>query len=432
MNQIIPREARKLLCSAFEDHDCVVLLGPRQVGKTTLALEFSKEYSADWDLKEDYKDLEQSQDQQVLQDIDAFIAGKSRRIIVLDEAQCMPGIFPKLRSLLDRPQKSDHDKVRWLILGSATNELEALVNQNLSGRHKIILLTPFQLMELHASHSRLTTTSTKVLSDSPEQLVSIPESSVEPYELTKNLWLKGGFPSSNLANIQTSLEWRTDYIKSILGPQSPLRSENLNSELLIRLWERLAIEQGKCNIQTLPGMLGCRKSNLDELLYFFESGNLIRRVRVWHRNPRKRLDKNPLFFIRDSGLLHSQLRIHTIDALQQNSIKGKSWEGFVLESVLALSPPSTQVFYYRADDAYEVDFVLEFDASRLWVIEVKCGNNQSVSRGFYRACEEINPEQRFVIHGGPESFKSGNQKRLDRLCLYDALQAVLEKRPVIR
>ena len=364
-----------------------------------------------------------NQDRKNLQDIDVFIAERSRKLIVLDEAQCMPEIFPKLRSELDKSLRSGHPKVRWLILGSATNELEALVNENLGGRNKQIQLTPFQLMELHSTCSRLTTTTTEVLSASQAPVITRPGSSGEFHKLTQNLWLKGGFPRSYLENsIQTSMEWRREYIKSILGPH--LQGEVLDSALLFRLWERLAIEQGKCNIQTLPGKIGCRKNELDKLIDFLESGNLIRKIRVWHKNPGKQLDKNPQFFIRDSGLLHSQLRINSFDSLQQSSIKGKSWEGFVLESVLTLAPPSTQVLYYRKNEIHEADFILEFDASRRWVIEVKSSGKAGLSRGFFKACEEIQPERRFVIHAEPESF---TKRKINWYCLYEALQKLYRK-----
>ena len=248
-----------------------------------------------------------------------------------------------------------------------------------------------------------------------------PRKSHKTHELTLNLWLKGGFPNSFMAKDgQVSLEWRSQYIDSILGPHSPPRNNVEKPDLLFPLWERITIEQGKCNIQQLPAKLGCNKEIMSKLLSFLESENLIRQVRPWHSGYRKRLDQNPIWFIRDSGLLHSQLNVKDIHTQMQIDAMGKSWEGFVLESIMSSVPHATEVFYYRDDNLFEADFILEFDASQRWVVEVKFNGRRSVSRGFYKAREVVEPERQFVIHGGPESFRSGNNS-LDYFCLYDAI-----------
>ena len=221
--------------------------------------------------------------------------------------------------------------------------------------------------------------------------------------------------------MDASLEWRKQFLSSILGPHNPPRENVTRPDLLISLWERLAFEQGQCNAQQLSGKLRCSQYNLDNLLNFLETGNLIRNVRPWHKIHGKRLNKIPLWFIRDSGLLHSQLRIKNIQTLKQMNIVGKSWEGFVLESILSSAPHTIEVFYFRDDEGNEVDFVLEFDASQQWAIEVKSSDNTTVSKGFYKACEEIKPERKFVIHGGPASFKN-RKNSLDYFCLYDAIR----------
>ena len=416
----VPREIRHLLRSAFNRCNCVLLLGPRQVGKTTLAQEFAKEYWKYWDLNLDYKDLEQETNRSQVQDICAFITGRARKIIVLDEAQGMYDIFPKLRTVLDRPASPDFEKARWLILGSSISQLEALANKNLVGRHEKIYLAPFSLSELNDAKTLLTTKSIGVRPDYPEQ-VSQFSGSRKLHELTRNLWLRGGFPRSFRANdAQASLEWRSQYIDSILGPHSPPRNNVERPDLLFPLWERIAVEQGNCNILQLPGKLGCNKDIVNKLLNFLESEKLIRRVRPWHSGFRKRLDQNPLWYIRDSGLLHSQMQIHDIGTLKQMRVMGKSWEGFVLESIMSSAPHATEVYYFREDDFFEADFVLEFDASQRWIVEVKFSGRRSVSKGFNKAREVVKPERQFVIHGGPESFRPGN-KSLDFFCLYDAM-----------
>ena len=149
MTGYVPREARHLLRSAFKRCNCVILLGPRQVGKTTLAQEYAKEYWPNWDLNLDYKDLEQEADHLQLNDLHAFITKRDREVIILDEAQCMHEKFPQLRTVLDRSKNSDCEKVRWLILGLSTSELEALVNRHLEVRHEKMCLTLFLLAELN-------------------------------------------------------------------------------------------------------------------------------------------------------------------------------------------------------------------------------------------------------------------------------------------
>ncbi len=415
----IPRETRHLLRSAFERCNCVLLLGPRQVGKTTLAREFAKEYWPGWDLNLDYKYLAQEADCLQLNDIHAFITERDRKVIVLDEAQSMHELFPKLRTVLDTSANSDSEKARWLILGSSISQLQALANKNLVGHHEKVFLTPFSLSELNYANLL----STKTFAENHPlrtELDTQPRKSHDTHELTLSLWLKGGFPNSFTKERQDSLEWRFQYIDCILGPHSPPRKNLERPDLLFPLWERIAVEQGKCNILQLPGKLGCNKEIVNKLLEFLESEKLIRRVRPWHSGYRKRLDQNPLWYIRDSGLLHSQLNVKEIHTLKQMNAMGKSWEGFVLESLISSAPRATEVFYFRDDNLFETDFILEIDASQRWIVEVKFNDKRGVSRGFYKAREIVKPERQLVIHGGQESFRSGKNS-LDYFCLYDAM-----------
>ena len=417
----IPREARHLLRSAFERCNCVFLLGPRQVGKTTLAKEFAKEYWPGWDPKFDYKCLAQEADFLQVNDIHAFITERDRKVIVLDEAQCMHELFPKLRAALDTSTNSDSPKGRWLILGSSISQLKALANRNLVGRHEKIYLTPFSLSELNYAISLSTRTSAAKYPLHLE-LDTQPRKSHDTHELTQNLWLKGGFPNSFTNEGQVSLEWRFQYIHSILGTHIPPRDNVERPDLLFPLWERIAFEQGSCNVQKLPQKLECNKDIVNQLLDFLESEELIREVRPWNSGYRNRLDKNPLWYIRDSGLLHSQMQIHDIKTLKRMRFMGKSWEGFVLESIMSSAPYATEVLYFR-DEGLEADFVLEFDAGQRWVVEVKFNSNRGVSNGFHGACEAVKSERQFVIHGGPESFRS-RKNSIDYFCLYDAMREI--------
>ncbi|MCY3803428.1 MAG: DUF4143 domain-containing protein [Gammaproteobacteria bacterium] len=420
MNQLVPRRLQELLRSGFENSSCVLLLGPRQVGKTTLAREFGKVYVPDCEPI----DLEQENARQIIENFDDFATRQRGKITILDEAQCAPNMFPRLRNVLDAQaqQGPGEDRSLWLILGSATQDLEGLANQNLSGRFRQLWLAPFDFSEINSQQSLLISEAAINMDNEVMEVSDIGEH-VKSHDLVRRLWLRGGFPLSYLADDDTaSLEWRRDYLKSILGPQAPVRKANVRADLLGPLWEQLAIRQGEpCGVDQLSGGLGCNKNELEALLYFLEHQNLIRAVRRWSWNPRKRLERQPIWFIRDSGLLHGQLRLERINDLLGSEIKGKSWEGFVLESLLASVPPETEIFYYRNDKQQEADFVLKLSANQYWVIEVKYSATKNVSPGFYRACDELNPERRFVVHAGIESLKKGDAGRLDWFCLPDAL-----------
>ena len=372
-----------------------------------------------------YIDLEQASARQLVENFDDFAAKQEGKITILDEAQCASKVFPKLRNTLDNQARQELGKNRshWLILGSATQDLEGLANKNLSGRFRQLWLAPFDVSEINSLQSFLTSETT-IDMDTEVTPVSNTGDHAKFHDLVQRLWLKGGFPLSYLADDDTaSLDWRRDYLKSILGPQTPAREAVARADLLSPLWEQLTIKQGEpCNVHQLPGRFGCKKNELENLLYLLEHQNLIRAVRPWSQNSRKRLERQPLWFIRDSGLLHSQLGFRDICDLLNSESKGKSWEGFVLESLLAAAPAETEIFYYRNDEQQEADFILKLSACQFWVIEVKYSATKSVSRGFYRACDELKPERKFVVHAGEESLNKGDAGRLDRFCLSDAVR----------
>ncbi len=410
MTQVVRREAIDFLDKSLNKYNCVLLLGPKQVGKTTLALGFNSQVVP--------FNLEKNKDRDVLENLFDFYNENIGKIIVLDEAQCMPELFPMLRRFLDAAEPP-HIKTRWLILGTTSNSLESLANEHLCGRFTRIRLDPFNLPELCSPNSPPMPTNPPSI----PALTKITSSrAVNDHNVMQKLWLRGGFPESYLAsNDQDSFDWRKDFLDGILGVQLNMLNGKVRTSLLKDLWERLAIDQGKCNIEKLPGILQCRRDSIDECLSYLESVHLLRKVRPWYRNERKRLDKQPIWFIRDSGLLHRQVRVKNFEILLDHDIKGKSWEGFVLESIMSSLPNEVEVFFYRTQEKDEADFVLDFGDNRFVVIEAKYSEKRSVSRGFYRACDEIDPEQSFVVHGGKVSFNSVNVNKLEKLCLSEAI-----------
>ncbi len=185
------------------------------------------------------------------------------------------------------------------------------------------------------------------------------------------------------------------------------------------LWERLAVEQGKINIEKLPQKLGYSKTILNQHPQYLKTRRLINEVRQWNTNPGKQLDRQKAWFIRDSGLVHSILGLTSMQQLERHPSKGKSWKSFVLEALLMSTHHSIKAFYYR-HQSVEADFVFRFDNQEKWIVEVKWSGDAALSAGFYEACEEIKPSRRFVVHSGPESFKKGSES-IDWYCLPDAL-----------
>ncbi len=421
MKKFLFRDAKGSIELALENFNCVLLLGPRQVGKTELSRKVGEEIGT----AALYLDAEQPDDRKALNDFDAFASAHSGKLIILDEIQCAPELFPRLRSHLDKQENANTPITRWLLLGSATTLLYSLASANLGGRYKTIELTPFQLNELlHKLQAKVETASFDIESTTAEAQLEITTD--QGYESMKQLWLRGGFPKSFLAkNDDQSLVWRQEYLRSIFGPQSFANNSVTKPKLLSPLWERLSVNQGcPCNFNDLPVQLGCTRNELKELLDFLVQSKLLNKLRPWWRNENKRLNQQPLYFVRDSGLLHTQWGFLKNDVLVGHTINGKSWEGFVLETLTAVAPNNTGTFFYRNNNQDEIDIVLEFNPKRRWAIEVKLSEDAGVSKGFYRACEEIEAENRFVVHGGPKSIKIKSGE-VDALCLTDAINLVL-------
>ena len=353
----------------------VALFGPRQVGKTTIALNISETTPSV------YLDLENRKDLQKVQDIEAFHGENSDKLIVLDEDQRLPEIFAPLRGVIDRERRKGNRAGQFLFLGSASIELLQQSSESLAGR--------IAYMELH-----------------PIDATEYAENSMDKLN---SLWVRGGFPESLLsASDQNSLDWRLDFIKTYLERDIPQLGPRIPAETLERFWTMLAHNQGSVlNASHLARNLDVSGTTIGRYLDLMTDLLLVRRLKPWTANVGKRLIKAPKIYVRDSGITHALLNISDYNSLLGHPVVGGSWEGFVIENIMSVAPSRVQPYYYGTPRGAEIDLVLEFPGGPKWAIEIKRSSAPSISKGFYSACEDINPSRRFVIYSGLESYPMG-------------------------
>jgi predicted AAA+ superfamily ATPase len=360
---MIARRHRKSVEDALESQAGVVLLGPRQVGKTTLAQDIAESRDAV------YLDMERVADRQVLEEPDLYLDEQVGRLVVIDEVQLMPDLFKALRGQIDRRRKQGHRTGQFLLLGSASNTLLHQSAESLAGRVSYHELTPFTL----------------------------PEIGVDGMSA---LWLRGGFPDSFLAkNDRASLTWREDFIRTYLERDIPSFGLRIPAETLRRFWTMLAHEQGGLlNAAKLAGNLGVSGQSVARYLDLLVDLMLVRRLPPWHSNAGKRLVKSPKVYIRDPGLCHALLGIETQEDLLGHPVVGGSWEGFCIENLIAAAPRGTEASFYRSSAGAEVDLVLKLPRGQVWAIEIKRTTLPKVTRGFHIAAEELDVSERILVY----------------------------------
>jgi predicted AAA+ superfamily ATPase len=358
---------------ALLESPAVTLLGPRQVGKTTLALTLGQERPSV------YLDLESETDRAKLSEPELYLPHHEDKLVILDEIQRLPQLFQSLRGLIDAGRRRGHRNGRFLLLGSASLDLLKQSSESLAGRIRYLELPPVHAGEIDAK--RLNT-----------------------------LWVRGGFPDSLLAaSDAASLRWRMDFIRTYLERDIPQLGPRIPAETLRRLWTMLAHQQGGLlNAAFLARALAVDGKTVASYLDLLVDLLLIRRLPPWHTNTGKRLVKSPKIYVRDAGLVHALLGIADQEALLAHPVAGGSWEGLAIESLLACAPPGHEASFYRTASGAEIDLVLKMPGQRRpWAIEIKRSLNPKLERGFHLACEDINPIQRLVVYGGAESFLIG-------------------------
>lgn len=366
--RILGRQLEKALARSAS----VVLIGPRQVGKITLAIEVAGEQASV------YLDLENPLDKEKIGDIISFYELNRDRLIVLDEVQRLPEVFAPLRGIIDRERRSGNRTGLFLFLGSASLDLLRQSSESLAGRISYLELFPINALEYEAQDA-----------------------------ITLNqLWLRGGFPESLLAASDAdSLVWRRDFIKTYLERDIPQLGPRIPVETLDRFWTMLAHHQGApLNASVLAKSLEVSSVTIGRYLDLMVDLLLVRRLKPFTFNLEKRLVRAPKVYVRDSGLTHALLNIPDINSLLGHPVIGGSWEGFVIENLLSVAPAHVQPYYYRTSNGAEIDLILGFSPSERWAIEIKRSSVPKLSRGFYTSCEDVKATHRFAVYGGRDTF----------------------------
>lgn len=389
---MIDRHSRPTIESLLQRHPAVALLGPRQCGKTTLALEIGE------DRPSTYLDLEAPSDLAKLEEPELYLNAHEDKLVILDEVQRAPDLFKILRGLIDAGRRRGRRYNRFLLLGSASIELLKQSSETLAGRIATFDLTPFDASEV-----------VKGVGDMNRH------------------WLRGGFPDSFLAADDfDSAEWRQAFIRTYLERDIPQLGPRVPAETLRRFWTMLAHEQGGLlNAARIGQGLGVGGATVARYLDLLVDLLLVRRLTPWISNSGKRMVKSPRIFVRDSGIVHSLLGLKSFDDLLGHPVAGPSWEGYVIENLLSAAPPDVQAGFYRTSAGAEIDLILSTGPKRLWAIEVKRSLSPHPSKGFWLACEDIEPDARFVVYPGTERYplKDG----LEAIGLIELMGMVAEK-----
>jgi predicted AAA+ superfamily ATPase len=370
MQEMIDRFYRRLVAEKLEKYPAVSLLGPRQCGKTTLAKNFGGRYF----------DME-SQGAALRLDSEWDRLMRGEELVIIDEAQCAPEIFPRLRSAIDLERKRNG---RFLLLGSVSPALMQNVSESLAGRMGLLSMGPLTYPEL-----------------------SDPLGT----DCWESLWLRGGFPDGGILDGSSFPDWQKSYLELLATrdlpewgfPAKPQRTRRLLSMLA-------AVNAQPLNASELGSALGIDHKTVMGYCDFLEETFLIRRVRPWFGNINKRLVKTPRLYWRDSGLLHALLNVQNIDHLYNQPWVGYSWEGFVVEQILAslnLFGLSAEPYFFRTSDGIEADLLLDWAGER-WAIEIKLTSDptRTMIKRLQKASELLDASTQILICQTAEEIRS--------------------------
>ena len=390
---MIKRRLEPHIRQAIGRSPSVALMGPRQVGKTTVALNLCDEIPAI------YLDLENNLDVAKVQDITAFHAENRTQLIILDEVQRTPAIFAPLRGIIDQERRKGNKTGLFLFLGPASMELLQQSGESLAGRIAYLELFGIDVLEFAGNNM----------------------------EALNRLWLRGGFPESLLADADThSMDWRRDFIKTYLERDIPQLGPRIPAQTLERFWTMLAHNQGGVlNASQLARNLEVSSVTVHRYLDLMVDLLLVRRLQPWASNVGKRLVRTPKTYVRDSGLVHALLNIPTYNDLVSHPVVGGSWEGFVIENIMSVVQGRALPYYYRTSAGAEIDLILEFSGQEKWAIEIKRSSAPALSKGFHISCEDIQADRKFVIYSGKDRFPMGED--VTAISLADMMQEILTK-----
>jgi len=368
MQGYISRKYEKIILDDLKHFPGVALLGPRQCGKSTLIQHLGSKIK---NLL--YLDLESPSDLKKLDEPEVFFESNRNRTVCLDEIQRKPEIFPVLRSIIDRNKKNG----QLIILGSASRDLIRQSSESLAGRISYIEITPFLLEEISSS-----------------------------YDDAMRLWERGGFPLSYLApDNGQSVRWRNNFIRTFLERDIPQLGFSIPSTNIERLWQMCAHSHGQVlNSSRLGESMGVSYHTVRNYIEILEQTFMVRLLRPHESNLKKRMVKSPKIYIRDTGILHSLLRISDFNELMGHPVYGFSWEGFVIENILSFLP-EWQGSFYKASGGAEIDLILEKGLKKT-AVEIKASSAPDVPRGFYSALDDLKIKEAWIIAPVKDSYKA--------------------------
>ena len=387
---MIERRYKQRVLQYLEEIPALALLGPRQVGKTTLARAIALETPDCL-----YLDLENPGHTARLADPGRYLDLHADRLVILDEIQRMPELFRVLRGQIDERRRQGRRSRQFLLLGSASDALLRQSSESLAGRIVYTELPGLDALEVGVEHDPL--------------------------------WIRGGFPDSFTArNDAASARWRFNFIRTYLERDIPQFGVRVPAETLRRFWTMLGHRQGGLlNASELARSLDVSVPAVKRYMDLLSDLMLVRRLPPWFANVGKRLVKTPKVYIRDSGILHSLLGLGTLDDVLSHPVVGASWEGFVIENLIAAAPFGTDASFYRTRAGAEIDLLLHLPDLRLWAIEVKRSATPRAGKGFELAATDLGANERFVVHPGREPFPlSGTTTAIPLTDLMERLEAL--------
>lgn len=372
---MIKRRIQKELATLLHTFPAVALLGPRQVGKTTLTRELLKSSLSEVI----YFDLENDDDIARMEN-PAFLFEQYRdACIVLDEIQRLPDLFRQLRPIIDQHRTPG----RFILTGSASPELVKGVSESLAGRIAFAELSPVNLLE--ALDSNIT---------------------------QGQHWFRGGFPTALTSATDAEFTlWAENFIRAYIERDlNLLFGVNLSAVLIRNFWYMLAANSGSIwTAENYARALGVSSTTIKKYLDFMEGAFMVRQLPAWYINMEKRVVKAPKVYIRDSGLLHQLNRIKSSRELPLNLIVGASWEGYVMEQIYQLKPRHLEMYYYRTHHGAECDLILVDGLQPIAAIEIKYATVPSLSKGFYNVLEDLKVKKSFVITSGEKHYALDNK-----------------------
>jgi predicted AAA+ superfamily ATPase len=371
---MIKRWISEQLSKSLSHAPAVALLGPRQIGKTTLAKRVAQ------NMDSVYLDLEAPEDLLKLSDPTSFLNHHSDKLIILDEIQRLPDLFMVLRGIIDKNRQEGRKEGQFLILGSASIDLLRQSSESLAGRISYLEMGGFNLLETNGSQDSL-----------------------------RKLWLRGGFPDSFLAGSDDlAMDWLEDLVRTYLERDVPQMGFRVPAARLRRLWTMLAHLQGEViNFSKIGANLEMDGKSVAHYIEILTDLLLVRRLEPWHKNIKKRLVKSPRFYVRDSGLQHRLLGINEYDGLLSNPILGKSWEGFALENIHSVLPRRAETYFYRTAAGAEIDLVIRMPSSEVWAVEIKYGVAPKIGKHYNSTCDDVGAGRKYIVYGGEDEFPIG-------------------------